>query len=338
MGSARRATGWSDGSSSISVIELPCRSRALSERGRSTSSVDWAGLLAIRGHPEIAQRVGRRVTAAVVRAVARRAVVCPPGSAVVESGESANQLRARSKSSDGDGRSNIRWIVMSWLAGCDPALDGRLPAVVPAAAANRCESGVVPVAAAPNAARFAGASDPGKAGPVPVTGIGGAFRPRGVPTGGAAGDRRIREVVAGRNVDAGAISWRSCSDDAAVGYARAPTGRTPNRSASGPVGGLPVGCPVGEPVTGPRTAGPWALGRISLRRISLGRTSLGRTSLGRTSLAARAGSELLRASWTRAVSPVCRPDRAGSSERRTRGPPAARPATQVVAHGRDGGC
>lgn len=84
------------------------------------------------------------------------------------------------------------------------------------AAANLLESWLVPVAAAPNAARSAGERVPGSAPAAPVTGTGGAPRPRGVPTGGAAGARRISAAVDGWKDDAGAITWRSCRDEPGI--------------------------------------------------------------------------------------------------------------------------
>ena len=176
------------------------------------------------------------------------------GSAVVLSGVAANQLRARSNNSDGDGTSKNRRMVAS-LAGCVPAVGGLAPAVAPAAAANRLDSCVVPVAAAPKAARFAGVRVPGRAPPAPVAGTGGVALPRGVPTGGAAGDRRISDAVAGWNVSAGAMTCRSWrGDPVACGLTGARAGWRSGREAKGPDAGLVCGL-AGVSVTGPAGGG-----------------------------------------------------------------------------------
>ena len=97
---------------------------------------------------------------------------------------------------------------------------------------------MVPVAAAPKAARFAGVRVPGSAPAAPVAGTGGLALPRGVPTGGAAGDRRISDAVAGRKVVAGPITWRNCrADPGTRGVTGENAGSAAVRDANGPAVG-----------------------------------------------------------------------------------------------------
>ena len=135
-GSARRATGWSYWFVPGSVIELPCRSSALSERGRSASSVEWLGRscgfagppgswpdgsadlrAGLRSGRAGSARVGRRSRPGCRRTNCARVRTIPTVTA-----------HRRTAGSSGPG-----WV-------CEPAVGGLAPAVAPAAAANLRES------------------------------------------------------------------------------------------------------------------------------------------------------------------------------------------------------
>ncbi len=267
VGSARRLPDWSCWFAMGSVIELPCRSSALNERGRSTSSVEWAGASGVSAgnSRQLARRVGR---------TGCRRCWCRSGRWSGCPSVPANQLRARSNNSDGDGTSKKRLIVVSWVV---VRTGRRRPCCLPWHRRQRrtvWTSCVVPVAAAPNAARFAGVSVPGSAPAAPVAGTGGVALPRGVPTGGAAGDRRISDAVAGWNVNAGAMTCRSCrGDPVTCGWTGVMPGWTSDPEGTGPDPGL-VGGPAGAFVAGPAGVDHRSIAG-SRRTIAVGRSEGG---------------------------------------------------------------